>query len=459
MSDKIKKLIKGVILLILGLFLIVVSIKLYLENIFIYIGFIVFGFGACDIFINLFGDYTKEKLKSFNTPTKQYQESVKKDQNPKNEALNNSISDNEKLSEIYLSKVDLKPNKNKKKHSSTNSKLNAILKFKKSIDSNVPESKTKNNQIALLKSADFPDSNFNKSKSIKKDSSQYVFTPNYQKPSKIIRKPIKKFSKAVKSSKIKPNLSINQLSKILGIETKEEELLRLKRFLAEENNLQKENIDDIGDMDFNLNGLDIDLSNSDSDSPDLDINNLIDDLNVENNIQSNDSLDELNNNFSEGNNSLEDENHTKSYFTNFDEIQVLYGDRTLNISKSLEKLVNEGKKEIVIAVPSLNFLSNNLIPQLNNLNSKIIMEKSNTNDISHSLIISSLSKDLSLIRTTELLENIIVVVDNTHALLVSKPINSAIGVGAVFTKKDEIEPVKHTFDLLWDVSEKINGRL
>jgi hypothetical protein len=449
MSYDINKLIKGVILLILGLFITYKSVILYLKNIFTFIGLIIIVLGIYEIFIDLFKIYTEKKLKSPNTSRNQPTiNDIKKNQNQQNKTLNKPPINDEKLH-----KTNLKP---EKKHSQTNNETLIFTKSEKSNNSNPMKSKIKNDQNNILKSEN-SDLNSSKSKSNKKKSSKYIFTPNYQKPSKVIRKPVKKnLENPLKSNKIKPNLSINQLSKILGLETKEEEeLQRLKEFLAEENNSQTDNINDLNNdltnINPNLNDLDNNKFDLDNNISDLDVNN----LDTENNIAQTNLFDDFDYNPSKENSNLKNENNAKSYFTSLDEIQVLYENRILNITKALEKLINKGEKEIFIAVPSLNFLSNKLINELNNLNSKIIIEKKNTHDIAHSLIISSISKDYASIRTTQSVENIIAIIDKNHALLVTKPINSAIGIGAVFTKKEEINSIKNTFDTLWDVSMKL----
>jgi len=154
------------------------------------------------------------------------------------------------------------------------------------------------------------------------------------------------------------------------------------------------------------------------------------------------------------NNDFKDENKAKDFINKLNEIHIFCGDRNLKFNEALEKLSKEVKKEIVIEIPSLKFLSNKFLLALNYLNARIVIEKFDVKDLSYSFMVSSILENKNIsIKTISSVDSVNVIVDNDYALLLSEPINSGIGVGAVFTEKEEIASLKNAFDLLWKTSE------
>ncbi|GAA5819521.1 MAG: conserved hypothetical protein [Methanobrevibacter sp. CfCl-M3] len=488
---------KGIILFLLGIILTYITIILHFRDIFIFTGFVVIVVGAYIIFMNL-GVYKKYNNyvshRSFQENLKNSQEKIDmlSKNYEKNSILNKVTKTNEKAkfkfkdqNKLNTSKINTNKLKNQSKPKTF---FNPKSSFKpnnssKGCDDKHHKFPMKKNKNGIINKPKFNEKPYmfktpkNKPQiyeSGTRNPNPFVFTPNYERPSNITRRPVKKevnSSKTRKLSKIKPNIPINQLSKTLGLERKEDkELIKLHKMLSDDDDLNLKNDTNQKDTSQNNTSLENTLNNLPTKDPNINTNLLNINTSTEEIINSvinkpkdNSESDAENNdliNKENINNIIEDEfshsNKEKNFITELNEIEILCGSKSLKFNEILlEKLSKEVKKEIAIEIPNLKMLSDKILIALKYLNAKIIIEKFDVKDMSYSFIVSSLLENKNItIRTADFVDSINVIIDNDYALLVSKPFNS-IAIGAVFTDEKEVSSVKDTFDLLWKISENL----
>ncbi|MDR2623664.1 MAG: hypothetical protein LBC39_03695 [Methanobrevibacter sp.] len=458
MSKKNGSIIKGTIFLFLGAVVTYEMVVLHIKDIFIYLGLMVIGFGVCLVFTGLFKGNINRKYPhaTFNRYPRNLEHiSPKKENNSnENDILDKVQMDNEKSSS--------KPKMNVRFPKFSRSK--AINKSRLHRSSN-NKSNLSNSKLNLFNNSKIKPQKF-KSQRI---STPFVFTPNYERPSSITRKPVKKnldSFKTRKLSKIKPTIPINQLSKTLGLEKKEDvELIKLKKMLADGNSENDSNLNNpnelIPDPIQNVGTLDHSTSkNTSLNRPtprnyNLNRSSGMDDHNGSNIPKNNDLVNEeiLNEMIRED---LKKKDGHQNFMDELNETHVLCGDKCLRFNEALEKLSKEVKKEIAIEIPSLKSLSNKFLFTLDYLSARIVVEKFDVKDISYSFIVSSLLKNKNIsIKTVDTVDSINVIVDDDYALVLSEPLNSGLGIGAIFNEKREIDSVKDGFDLLWKISEEL----
>jgi hypothetical protein len=249
--------------------------------------------------------------------------------------------------------------------------------------------------------------------------SDYVFTPNYERPSKILRRPVKKSKEESKKrspiGKIKPTIPIDQLSKTLGMDKKEdEEIARLKKFLEEKDK----------DCHTTINT----FKNS--------------------NLKNQEILEGIVN---------EDEGIKKPNDDEITDTYILCGDKTLSFNEAFEKLVKDGKEEVCIEIPTLKNLSTKFLSYLSYLDTRIILEEFDLKDVSQVLLITSLLEQNVSIRTMDHVNSTNLIVDNKYALILSKSNESNIDIGAIYNEESEVQSVKLTFELSWNLSDELKN--
>jgi hypothetical protein len=442
-SKNNNSIIKGTIFLLLGILIIYAMITLHIKDIFIYLGFIVIGFGIYSIVISFLKNRT---IKEHNS----------------NKSLKRLLENNFQGKSNILNKVPIHDEKSSKM------KRSRVHKFSKPqvINKSIGKFKYSNSKPDLLNN-----SKPRKFKPHKQASKPFIFTPNYERPSNITRKPVKKHlksSKRYKLSKIKPTISINQLSKTLGLEKESSELNKLKRTLKDDNpNSNSSTINNhypdsptkimstLNRPTAKKNIIKCSKSKNSGLNESIDLNNRAINLNNEKFPKYNDSINEeiLKNMIKYD---LKNKNNNQNFIDKLDEIHIFCEDKSLKFSETLERLSKKAKKEIFIEIPSLKSLSNEVLLILNYLGARIIIEKFDVKDISYSFIISSLLENKNIsIKIIDSVDSIIVVVDNDYALVLSELVSSGIGVGAVFTEEKEVNSIKDTFELLWEISKEL----
>ncbi|MDR1819238.1 MAG: hypothetical protein LBR15_03195 [Methanobrevibacter sp.] len=473
---------KGIILFLLGIIITYITIILHFKDIFTFIGFIVIVVGAYIIFINLgvyekYNDYVSHKSFQENLKNSQKTDMLSKSYE-NNSILNKVTKTNEKVKFKFKDPNKLKNQSKPKTLFNHKSSFKLNNSFKKDVNDKHPKFSMPKNKNEIINKPKFnkkpymfntPKNNPQIYDFETQNPNPFVFTPNYERPSTITRRPVKKevnSPKTQKLSKIKPTIPINQLSKTLGLEKKEDkELIKLHKMLSDDNDLNLKDDANQKDIFHSNNSLENILNSPTTKNTNINTNTSTEDIINDgiNKHEDNSEPDAKNNDLRNKeiiSNLIEDEfnhaNNEKNFITELNEIEILCGSKNLKFNEILEKLSKEVKKEIDIEIPNLKILSDKILVALKYLNAKIIIEKFDVKDMYYSFIVSSLLENKNItIRTVDSVDSINIIIDNDYALLVSKPFNSEIGVGAVFTEEKEVSSVKDAFDLLWKISEKL----
>lgn len=367
----IVKMFGGILLIAIGATIIYGSNIYHLIDIFIIFGVILFIFGLYLIIASLLEKSNVTKLKKV----------------PKKE-----------IPRIISSNVSNKDNGPIKLNASKKSNLNK---------SNPPipiTSKKIVNTVKKVSEPLNPNKILNQPKTKNISNKRLNFTPNYEKPMKITRKPHKK------NSSIEADVNLNN-SEVSYSEKSEE----IKKALASD--------------DF------VRTIHSES-KEEVFINKDVSSKNNQNRIDTKDS------------NSLPIPKLLKSY--------VICSKGTITSQQAFEELVKHAEKEIFLEIPSLKDMTEEFLSSLSKLEVKMIIEDFDLKDMSYVLLIRALIEQGIEIKTIPSVNTINLISDNSHALIISEnDIQEEYDIGAVYTDSKAISNIKSQYETSWEIANDL----
>ncbi|MGL4669033.1 MAG: hypothetical protein ACRCVG_00345 [Methanobacteriaceae archaeon] len=326
---------------------------------------------------------------------------------------------------------------------------------------------------------------------------EFTFQPNYEKPNLVTRKPKKKefashsledllSSERINNnnnngSKTKPKPEPNIFDNISKYKSKNKESdlnkPKIKTNYGDSDSIAKydhngsissstdikgvnavKGVNGVNDdNNANYNGFSKPKLSKKTDEP---YNDLIDNnIGIDDNNNINNNSDATHN---IGNNS---QSNGSSELNNADnEFYVICENKILSSNEAVEKLILRAKDEILLEIPSLKSLSYDILANLSNA-SKIIIGEFDIKDMSYALLLSSLIKQNTEIRTLAIVNSVNMVVDDSYGLIISgansanegneSDIISSMGVGAVYNDFESISSIKEMFNKSWDIATEI----
>ena len=406
----VEKLFLGILLAALGVFIIYQSFYYHLIEIFMIFGVILLIIGLYFLVLVFLDNY--------------------KDTKPKGIKSNDSTPDYKTFSNATFNKNSKITKKGGKKIAD---------KVKK-----VPNSKTPNELLKKPASkAKTTDKNLN-------------FTPNYERPVKVSRKPLKK-------SDLIDVSNAPDISKIPKVNKSKEifEALASDDFIVPEHNI--EDSDDFIKSENNVeNDKTLNTESQKSEKPNF---NLTD---SSNNSEIYNELDKVAVNSEEDSvalSSKEDSVAINSEKDNvaensentvlFDDLKscVLTPDGVTSSKQAFEQMVNNAKDEILLETSSIKDIVKDFSSVFSGLNVKIIIQELDIKDMSIMFFVNSLLKQGVHIRVLPFINTTNLIVDEKNALIVSKnEVENEVEVGAVYNKIKDVLEVKDTFEKSWELA-------
>lgn len=439
MADLVK-VFSGFLLLAIGIAVLILNIFYNLREFIIILGLIV---GICGLY--LIYTSTSNHIISFGN---------------ENQVLGKPTSTKDKIKNFDVENFGENININLKKPNQEKTKLEDLGSFSfESLEDSTPyrsyddeeENEIEDKDSKLVLKVKNPTSKFTDKK--------YQFTPNYERPLKITRKPTKKEGHS------NGFLNIANIPKAKKSE-KIEEVLAENGHNSPSDLVYNNDFEDFVNVDHSH-----DLPNEDEDYG-LYNENPLDDANIygtpfelSNEVLPEETSDDF----------VRPDSIPKPSPVSDDEIKidpnnpeslpipkllrsyVISSNGRISTQEAFDRLSENAVNEICLITSSLKDLSHNFLENISNIPTKIIIEDIDSTDLSEALILNSITNKNVEIRTMPKLDTINLIVDNDYALIVSdSEEDKDFQYGAVYTDKPSIEDIKTMFNSTWDIAETIN---
>lgn len=288
-------------------------------------------------------------------------------------------------------------------------------------------------------------------------SKTYQFTPNYERPVKVTRRPTKKQSTGFDVSKIPESEKAHEIDEEL-VKTNDEAMI----YNQNSSNYNVPNSDEFIEVQHDLNDNDedygvyndFDLDDSEIYGEPFELDNTVNDIeskpvSLSKPNKTNDDEIKIDPNNPE---SLPIPKLLKSY--------VISPEGRISTQEASEKLSAMAVNNILLITKSLNDMSHKFLDNLSNVYTRIIVEDFDSSDLSTALVISSLIGKNVEIRTMPVLDAINLVIDDSYALIVSDDeTNKEFQYGAVYSDKKSISDIKSMFESTWNIAEPVKEDL
>ncbi|OWT32875.1 hypothetical protein BGI41_05320 [Methanobrevibacter sp. 87.7] len=292
----------------------------------------------------------------------------------------------------------------------------------------------------------------------------YHFTPNYERPVKVTRRPAKKQVNGFDISKIPESDKSHNIDEDL-VKSNDEAML------YKQNSSNYNNYDDLNNHEFievqhdepdnNENyGIydDYELDDSEVYGQPFELDTMPEEDNYRNPTPA--RLNKVNEPEEDNEIKIDPNNPESLPIPKLLRSYVITPEGRLSTQEASEKLSSEAINSISLVVKSLNDMSHKFLNNLSNVYTRIIVEDFDSSDLSTALVISSLVGKNVEVRTMPILDNINLIVDDSYALIVSDDeTNKDFQYGAVYSDKKSVNDIKSMFESTWNIAEPVNYEL
>lgn len=411
-------------LLASGLTIVFVSISRHLIEIFIILGVVLAIIGVYILTISFLNSGKTTKLQEFQKNLNNSKKGNSKEDS-KNNVLQSNNSNNDNNNKNNNKKTNIVSNLG---NNLANNKLSPI--DTKKITEKVKDVSKSKNPKSVLKPKK-PKSNINNKK--------FKFTPNYERPMKVTRRPRKK-------SKSLPNNAPIDLNTVEG--GKSEAIVKA---LASDDFISpihaKSKYEDNNDSSKSIKSKLNDAGSNNSFNPNS-LANEQDIKGINNNAGTLNGINDLKINDSKFNNT-ELSKFSKSY--------VVCSKGTMTSKEAFDELAKGAKEEILLEISSIKDMDDKFLSKISSLNVRIIIEEFDIKDMSYVLLITSLLEQGIKIRILPLITTINLIADDSHALIISESDPSKdLDIGAVYNDSKSISNIKYMFEKSWDLANDLD---
>ncbi|RBQ23572.1 hypothetical protein ALNOE001_08560 [Candidatus Methanobinarius endosymbioticus] len=452
----------GVLLLTSGVIIIFVSMARHLIEIFIILGVIlaIIGFYLLIIsFLNRHGKTTK--LQEFKKNLKNSKINNSNELNKNNVLRNNNLSNNhENNTNNDFSNTNTKADgetHNKKPNSAAslgnslaNNKL-ALIDTKKITEKVKDASKNRDPKFVLKPKK--PKSNTN--------TNPFKFTPNYERPVKVTRRPKKRIKPGPDRNAVNINNIEGGKSETIAKALASDDFISPihTEFKSNQNLSNESKLNQISNSGESIESKIKSIASKGNDS-----NSMNDDNNDSIIKKANENIDNINDfKFNEvklddyqvsGNEKKLDDNKDLSKFLRS---YVVCSKGTMTSKEAFGELAKNAKNEILLEMSSIKDMDNKFFSKISSLNVRIIIEEFDIKDMSYVLLITSLLEQGMKIRTLPLINTINLIADDFHALIISETYSTGeLDIGAVYNDQKSISNIKSMFEKSWNLANDLD---
>lgn len=139
---------------------------------------------------------------------------------------------------------------------------------------------------------------------------------------------------------------------------------------------------------------------------------------------------------------------------------VVYDGGLVTSSEAFDKLAVGVNKEIMLEIPSLNDLSDRFLSHVPTIYSRVIINDFDVSDMAYTILVSSLLKQGVQIKIVPKVHSINLVADDSQAMIISKGIgNSDVEYGAIYEDRNSISQIRNNFERTWDIASNLDESL
>lgn len=283
-----------------------------------------------------------------------------------------------------------------------------------------------------------------------KNIKKFKFTPNYEKPMKVNRRPQKRdksdlsnISNINNSNRIdnKQNNGIKDLNNLNNLPGEKSE--RIARALASDDFIKPVHNDSKATLSPNIrNNRNITQNNllEDEESRDFTIDDLKDnDIN--------------NNSLRSGEISSLDGSEPSKFLSSY----VVCSKGTMTSKEAFDELAKSARSEISLEMTSIKDMADEFLSKISSLDVRIIIQEFDIKDMAYILLITSLIEQGVKIRTLPIINTINLIADDSHALIISANDSpDDLDIGAVYNDSKSISNVKSMFENSWNIASELD---
>lgn len=138
---------------------------------------------------------------------------------------------------------------------------------------------------------------------------------------------------------------------------------------------------------------------------------------------------------------------------------VICNQGIMTSENAFELIGKHAKSEIFLEVPSLKELSSGFLANICKLNTKLIIQEFNLKDTSYILLISALIEDGVKVKLLPIVNTFNLISDDSYALIISNGEDQIdFDYGAVYTDIQSINLVKDNFNKSWDLAHNLDNK-
>ena len=128
----------------------------------------------------------------------------------------------------------------------------------------------------------------------------------------------------------------------------------------------------------------------------------------------------------------------------------------LTSKDAFEEVATHAKSEILLEAPDIRDMGDVFLSALSKVNSRIIIQDFDTDDLPYVLLISSLLKSGIQIKTAPVIEAFNLIGDYSHALIISNDVEEDVEYGAVFDDEEDVKAIKELFETSWNLAKDLD---
>ncbi len=457
--SKIAKIVGGILLIAAGVAIIYESSVYNLIDIFNILGIIAVIFGAFLLILAIFeainpsntlNNLVKEQNNKNNKKSNNLNSLNNGFNNEINNDFNNSLANDENSNYTYY-----QDSKNNSSILESNSQDRISLDTSRIANKVRNVSRPKNPKEVLIPREE--ESNIS--------SKSFRFTPNYERPMKVTRRPQRKNNGAIngqksrlftapvidKSEEVTRALAENEFIQPIHQETQQ------RRSVFE--NPEVITVDHSLDEDYNSVATSNLQDNTGLNTPD---NYPINPRQVDNYFSDTElktAANELDNQKRYNQNELSSINGSHTYESK-PKTYIIHADGDITSKDAFDDMAKSTKKQMLIEIPAIRDIDSEFLSKLSSLDVRMIIQEFDLKDISYVLLITSLLEQNIKIRTMAKVNTINLISDDSQALIMSESsFYNGSDVGAVYDDLESISNIRTMFESAWNLAQdlKINN--
>jgi len=278
---------------------------------------------------------------------------------------------------------------------------------------------------------------------------KFKFTPNYEKPMKVNRRPQKRnksdlsnIGNIYNDNNVdnKQNNGIKDLSNLNNLPGEKSE--RIARALASDDFIEPVHNEPKATLSPNIRNDRDATQNSlfeEEESRDFTTDDL-ENESINNNLQS-EEISSL------------DSSSPSKFLSSY----VVCSKGTMTSKEAFDELAKSAKSELSLEMTSIKDMTDEFLSKISSLDVKIIIQEFDIKDMSYVLLITSLLEQGVKIRILPIINTINLIADDSHALIISENDSpDDLDIGAVYNDSKSISNVKSMFENSWNIANDLD---